>query len=34
MQTLFHERYLDVSGGQFDNEHLVLLRFAFRRVPE
>ncbi|WP_327100796.1 cyclopropane-fatty-acyl-phospholipid synthase family protein [Nocardia vinacea] len=29
-----YERYLDVSAGQFDNEHLVLLRFAFRRVPE
>ncbi|MEV4240524.1 class I SAM-dependent methyltransferase [Nocardia sp. NPDC049737] len=29
-----YERYLDVSAGQFDNEHLVLLRFVFRRVPE
>ncbi|MEV6341664.1 class I SAM-dependent methyltransferase [Nocardia vinacea] len=29
-----YERTFDVSAGQFDNEHLVLLRFAFRRDPE
>lgn len=29
-----YERYLDVSAGQFEDEHLVLYRLVFRRVPE